>query len=68
MLCVIIGYSAPTLWGIVSAVALFFALRHGLRAMAAEDPILIRIHHASQRYHQGFWTAKPRKRQGWLSR
>jgi type IV secretory pathway TrbD component len=68
VLCVIIGYSAPTLWGIGSAVVLFFLLRHGLRAMAAEDPILIGIHHASQRYHQGFWTAKPRERHRWFNR
>ena len=40
VLCVVIGYSAPTLWGIGGAISLFFVLRHGLRAMAAEDPIL----------------------------
>jgi type IV secretory pathway TrbD component len=68
VLCVVIGYSAPTLWGIGGAISLFFVLRHGLRAMAAEDPILIGIHHASQRYRQGFWTAKPRRHCGWLSR
>ncbi len=68
VLCVIVGYSAPTLWGIGSAVVLFFLLRHGLRAMAAEDPILIGIHHASQRYHQGFWTARPRERHRWFNR
>jgi type IV secretory pathway TrbD component len=68
VLCVVIGYSAPTLWGIGGAISLFFVLRHGLRAMAAEDPILIGIHHASQRYRQGFWTAKPRRHCGWLNR
>jgi hypothetical protein len=64
----VIGYSAPTLWGIGGALSLFFILRRGLRVMAAADPILIGVHHASQRYRQGFWTSKPRKAYGWLNR
>ncbi len=68
VVCVVIGYSAPTLWGIGGALSLFFILRRGLRVMAAADPILIGVHHASQRYRQGFWTAKPRRPYGWLIR
>jgi len=67
-LCVVIGYSAPTLWGIGTAIVLFFILRRGLRAMAAEDPILIQVHYESQRYNQGFWTSKPRRQNRWSSK
>jgi type IV secretory pathway TrbD component len=68
VLSVIVGLSAPTWWGIVGAIGLFFVLRHGLRAMAAEDPILFGVHYESQRYRQGFWTAKPRKQHRWRNR
>jgi type IV secretory pathway TrbD component len=65
---VIIGYSAPTLIGIGSAVALFLFLRHVLRQMAVEDPMLISIHHSSQRYRQKVWTAKPTRHAVWRAR
>jgi type IV secretory pathway TrbD component len=68
VLCVIVAYSAPTLWGIGIAIILFFLMRLGLRAMADEDPILIRVHYEAQRYQQGFWTAKPKQPHRWKHR
>jgi hypothetical protein len=68
IICVVIGYSVPTILGIVGSIALFFALRHVLHFMASEDPMLIKVHHNSQRYRQGFWTAKPNEQHRWRSR
>jgi type IV secretory pathway TrbD component len=68
LLCLVIGYSAPTFWGISGAIVLFLLLRRGLRAMAVEDPILIKVYDQSQRYRQGFWTAKPQCPHRWLHR
>lgn len=68
IVCVIIGYSVPNVWGITGAITLFIVLRHVLHFMASEDPLLITVHHNSQRYRQGFWTAKPRERYRWRSR
>ena len=68
VISIILGYSMPTKWGIGGAVLLFLFLREVLRQMAKEDPYLLKVHHESQRYNQGFWTAKPRKLRGWRSR
>jgi type IV secretory pathway TrbD component len=68
ILCVVIAFSAPTLWGVTGSIFLFFVLRYFLRAMASEDPILIRIHHSSQQYNQAFWTSKPKRMHRWLRR
>ena len=57
VLCVVIGYSLPTLAGVISEILLFFGLRHGLRMMAGQDPILIQVHFQSQRCNQGFCPA-----------
>jgi type IV secretory pathway TrbD component len=65
---VIIGYSAPNLIGIGLAIALFVFLRHLLRQMAVEDPMLISIHANSQRYRQKVWTAKPKRCPLWRVR
>jgi type IV secretory pathway TrbD component len=65
--CVVIGFSAPKWWGIAGAVFLFLFLRQILREMAKEDPILLTVHHESQRYNRGFWTAKPRQAHRWRS-
>jgi hypothetical protein len=47
---------------------LFFLLRHLLQEMAQKDPHLIAVHHESQRYRQGFWTAKRLRVQHWRTR
>ena len=61
----ILGFSIPTWWGIGGSVFLFLFLRQVLREMAKEDPHLISVHHESQRYNQGFWTAKALRARGW---
>ena len=68
VLCIIVGYSVPTLYGIGSAILLFFLLRHLLQEMAQKDPHLIAVHHESQRYRQGFWTAKRLRVYHWRTR
>ena len=68
VIAVVIGYSVPTWWGIGSAACLFFFLREVLREMAKEDPKMISVHHNSQRYNRGFWTAKPLRVQRWRTR
>jgi type IV secretory pathway TrbD component len=68
VLCVIVAFSVPTLKGVFTAIALFFLCRYGLRALAAEDPKLIGIHHRNQRYAQRFWTAKSRRPHRWACR
>ena len=65
---IVTGYSVPTWWGIGGAMLLFFFLRQILREMAKEDPHLLAVHHSSQRYHQGFWTAKPHRAKRWRTR
>jgi type IV secretory pathway TrbD component len=68
VLCVIVALSVPNFKGLGAAIALFLIARYGLRALAAEDPILIGIHHESQRYSQGFWTSKPKRPHRWRHR
>ena len=68
VLCIIIGFSVPTWWGIGLAVFLFLFLRQILREMAKEDPYMLSVHHEAQRYGQAFWTAKPTRSQRWRSR
>jgi type IV secretory pathway TrbD component len=68
VLCIIVGYSVPTVYGIGGAIFLFFLLRHLLQEMAQKDPHLIAVHHESQRYRQGFWTAKRLRVQRWRTR
>ena len=68
VICVMIAFSVPKWWGIGTAVFLFLFLRQVLREMAKEDPQLISVHHESQRYNQGFWTAKPMRVNRWRSR
>jgi type IV secretory pathway TrbD component len=68
VLCVVIGYSCPTWWGIGGAVFLFLFLRQVLREMAKEDPQMLTVHHESQRYNQEFWTAKPSRAQRWRTK
>jgi type IV secretory pathway TrbD component len=68
VLCVVIAFSVPTLKGLAAALVLFFVSRYGLRAMATEDPILLTVHHESQRYSQGFWTSKPKRLHRWSHR
>ena len=68
VLCIIVGYSVPTMYGIGGAIPLFFVLRHVLQEMAQKDPHLIAVHHESQRYRQGFWTAKRLRVQHWRTR
>ena len=65
VLCVVIGYSFLTWWGIGGAAFLFLFLRQGLREMAKDDPIMLRVHANSQRYNQGHWTAKPVRAPRW---
>ena len=65
VLCIVIGYSVPTFYGIVGAILLFLVLRHVLQEMEQKDPHLIAVHHESQRYRQGFWTAKTIRAQRW---
>jgi len=47
---------------------LFLGLRQILQEMANKDPHLIAIHHESQRYRQGFWTAKAGRAHRWRAR
>ena len=47
---------------------LFLFLRQILREMAKDDPQLLKVHHESQRYNQGFWTAKPMRAQRWRNK
>jgi type IV secretory pathway TrbD component len=68
VLCIIVGYSVPTVYGIGGAIFLFFLLRHLLQEMAQKDPHLIAVHHESQRYRQRFWTAKRLRVQRWRTR
>jgi type IV secretory pathway TrbD component len=68
VLCIVVGYSVPTAYGIGGAIFLFFLLRHLLQEMAQKDPHLIAVHHESQRYRQGFWTAKRLRVQRWRTR
>ena len=68
VLCIIVGYSVPTVYGIGGAIFLFFLLLHLLQEMAQKDPHLIAVHHESQRYRQGFWTAKRLRVQRWRTR
>jgi type IV secretory pathway TrbD component len=68
VLCIVIGYSVPTLYGIGGAIVLFLGLRQILQEMANKDPHLIAIHHESQRYRQGFWTAKAGRAHRWRAR
>jgi type IV secretory pathway TrbD component len=68
VLCIVVGYSVPTVYGIGGAIFLFFLLRHLLQEMAQKDPHLIAVHHESQRYRQGFWTAKRLRVQRWRTR
>lgn len=67
VVAVILGFSIPTWWGIAGTLFLFFFLRQILREMAKEDPRLITVHSESQRYNQGFWTAKPLQSKKWRS-
>jgi type IV secretory pathway TrbD component len=64
---IIIGFSVPTWWGDGGTAFLFLFLRQILREMAKEDPRLISVHHESQRYNQGFWSAKPLRARRWRS-
>ena len=68
VIAVVLGYSAPTWWGISGSALLFLFLREVLRGMAKEDPIFMGIHFESQRYNQGAWTAKPKRAATWRSR
>lgn len=68
VLCVIVGFSIVTWWGIGGAVLLFLLLRQLLQEMAKQDPYMLSVHHESQRYHQGFWTAKPLRAVRWRSK
>ena len=68
VLCIIVGYSVPTWYGIGGAILLFFVLRQLLQEMAQKDPHLIAVHHESQRYRQDFWTAKPSRVYRWRAR
>ncbi len=68
VLCIIIGYSVPTVYGIGGAIVLFFFLRHLLQEMAQKDPNLIAVHKESQRYQQGFWTANRLRVRLWRTR
>ena len=68
VLCIIVGYSVPTWYGIGGAILLFFVLRQLLQEMAQKDPHLIAVHHESQRYRQDFWTAKPSHAYRWRAR
>src|ERR1700722_12020034 len=54
VLCIIVGYSVPTWYGIGGAILLFFVLRQLLQEMAQKDPHLIAVHHESQRYRRIF--------------
>jgi type IV secretory pathway TrbD component len=65
IICIIGGFSVPTWWGVACAAFLFLFLREMLREMAKQDAILLTVHHESQRYNQGFWTAKPRRVKRW---
>ena len=68
VLCIIVGYSVPTMYGIGGAILLFFVLRHVLQEMAQKDPHLIAVHHERQRYRQGFWPAKTLRVRHWRTR
>ncbi len=68
VLCIVVGLSIPTFWGIAGSVFLFFFLRELLREMAKEDPYMISVHYESQRYNQSFWTAKPMRARRWRIR
>lgn len=65
--CVVLCFSVPTWWGIGGTVVVFVFLRQVLREMAQTDPYLITVHHESQRYNQGFWTAKSLSKRLWRS-
>jgi type IV secretory pathway TrbD component len=67
-LCIITGYSVPTMYGIGGAIFLFVFLRHILQEMAQKDPHLIAVHRESQRYRQGFWTANRLRVYLWRTR
>jgi type IV secretory pathway TrbD component len=56
--CVVLVFSVPGWWAVLSAAVLFFFLRTLLAQMAAADPKLIPLHYNSQIYRQGFWPAK----------
>ena len=68
VLCIVIAYSIPNFFGIGGAIILFLFLRQVLQEMAKKDPHLIAVHHESQRYRQGFWTAKPNQAHRWRAR
>jgi len=68
VVCVILGFSVPTIWGIFGDVLLFVFCRQVLVEMAKQDPKLITVHHEKQRYNQGVWTAKPQVAVRWRSR
>jgi hypothetical protein len=36
--------------------------------MAKDDPQMLKVHHESQRYNQGVWTAKAVREQRWRSK
>jgi type IV secretory pathway TrbD component len=65
MLCIILGYSFATFWGVVFSIALFMGLRILLVHMAEYDPMLIRVHYDSMLYKQGFWPAHPITKPRW---
>jgi type IV secretory pathway TrbD component len=67
VICIVIGFSVPTWWGIGGTVFLFLFLRQILREMAKDDPMLLTVHHESQRFNRGFWTAKPLRMHKWRS-
>ncbi len=68
VLSTVIGYSVPAWWGIEGAIFLFLFLRQVLRAMAKEDARMLSLHSESQRYNQGFWTAKRTRAPRWRSK
>ena len=65
VLTLILCFSIPTWWGIGGSVFLFLFLRQVLREMAKEDPHMLAVHSESQRYNQGFWSAKPQDARTW---
>jgi type IV secretory pathway TrbD component len=62
---VVVVLSVPNRYGIGLSIGLFFFLRKMLQEMAKDDPRLIEVHHNSQRYNRGFWTAKPIRAKRW---
>lgn len=64
-LSIVIVFSVPNRYGIGFSIGLFVFLRKMLQEMAKDDPRLITVHHNSQRYNAGFWTAKPRRPKRW---